>query len=201
MKKITFLNCCENYHAEIQSIICFLKAYCESFEYKTQVLNLSTLQIAQCTQCRCCTQIKGENPVKCVIKDDLNNELETLETSNAFIILADRNNLFTKNKVHEKFSKRLVAYHYWPFGQVQATPRKKFLSKTSILINYNTTKYFLNHSFITSKVYMEQTAASIGAQVLDWEAVTPKSNLIEHYEKRLKRMADKLIVSLSKKAS
>lgn len=43
--------------------------------------------------------------VKCVIKDDLNDEIEE---ANAYIILADRNNLFSKNKIHENFSEKII---------------------------------------------------------------------------------------------
>ena len=82
----------------------------------------------------------------------MNEAIDQIEDADAYVILADRNNLFSQNKVHAKFAQRLVAYHYWPYGQGQSTPRKITLEKTSILINYNTTKYFMNHSFYTSKI-------------------------------------------------
>lgn len=151
------------------------------------------MQVAKCTQCRCCTQKKGENPAKCVIKDDLNDALEDIEQADAFVILADRNNLFSRNKIHAKFSERMVAYYYWPYGQVQSTHRKKALNKASILINYNTTKYFMNHSFYTSKTFMRHTSTAIGAKPVDWQAITPHNNLLEKYKKRLIQMADNLI--------
>ncbi|XPV52537.1 MAG: hypothetical protein ACNI3H_09190 [Halarcobacter ebronensis] len=69
----------------------------------------------------------------------------------------------------KSFLNSLVAYYYWPYGQTNSTPRKITLPKKSILINYNTTKYFLNHSFYTAKKYMEHASISIGAKVLDWE--------------------------------
>ncbi len=53
----------------------------------------------------------------------------------------------------------------------------------------------MNHSFYTSKMYMEHTSTSIGAKVLDWLAVTPKENLIASYEQKLIQMADSLIAS------
>ena len=196
---IKFIDCTETHYKNMDKIVNFLSDYFDSMGVKTYRLKFSEMRIVKCTQCRCCTQKKGEEPVKCVIKDDLNDVIDEIEEADAYVILADRNNLFTKNKVHEKFSERLVAYHYWPYGQTQAVPRRITLQKTSLLINYNTTKYFMNHSFYTSRQYMEQTSCSIGAKVLDWEAVTPKDNLIESYEDRFKEMADKLIASLDKK--
>ena len=59
----------------------------------------------------------------------------------------------------------------------------------------------MNHSFYTTKMYMEQTSSSIGARVLDWQPITPKIDLIKSYEKRLIQMANKLIASLQVKAS
>lgn len=190
---IKFIDCTETYHADMDKIIKFLSEYFDSLKIKNYRLNVCDLKIAKCSQCRSCTQKKGEYPVKCVIRDELNDTLDEIEEADAYVILADRNHLFSKNKIHEKLSERLVAYHYWPFGQNQSTPRKSSLSKKSLLINLNTTKYFMNHSFYTSKIYMEQTSTSIGARVLDWLAVTPKEDLIDYYKERLKEMADKLV--------
>lgn len=198
---VKFIDCTETYHNDIDKVVDFLSNYFNSLGVKNYRLKFSELKIAKCTQCRCCTQIKGESPVKCVIKDEMNDTIDQIEDADAYVILADRNNLFTKNKVHEKVSERLVAYHYWPYGQVNSIPRRITLEKTSILINYNTTKYFMNHSFYTSKMYMEQTSSSIGAKVLDWEAITPKDDLINSYIHRLKEMADKLIASFQEQAS
>lgn len=195
---IKFIDCTETHHKDMDTVVDFLSNYFKSLKIKSYRLKLNEMRIVKCTQCRCCTQKKGFEPVKCFLKDEMNEAIDQIEEADAYVILADRNNLFEKNKVHEKFSERLVAYHYWPYGQVQAVPRRITLEKTSILINYNTTKYFLNHSFITSKMYMEQTATSIGAKVLDWEAITPKQNLLLSYKDRLIEMADKLIFSLQK---
>jgi hypothetical protein len=190
---IKFIDCTETYHEDIDKIVNFLSNYFNSLNIRNYRLKFCELRIAKCSMCRHCTQIEGEKPVKCVIKDDLNDTLDKIEEADAYVILADRNNLFAKNKIHEKLSERLVAYHYWPYGQNHSIPRRITLTKTSILINYNTTKYFMNHSFYTSKIYMEQTSSSIGAKVLDWLVVTPNDDLIKNYAKRLKEMADKLL--------
>lgn len=193
---IKFIDCSEKYHNEVNLIVNFLSNYFDALNIKNQRLKFSALKIAKCTQCRCCTQIKGENPIKCVLKDEMNDALDQIEEADGYVILADRNNLFSKNQIHEKVSQRLVAYHYWPYGQVKSIPRKTTLSKSSLLINFNTTKYFMNHSYYTSKVYMEQTSHSIGAKVIDWQVIIPNHDLIKDYAKRLKEMADELIESL-----
>eukprot|EP01029_Cantina_marsupialis_P007486 TRINITY_DN18353_c0_g1_i10.p1 TRINITY_DN18353_c0_g1~~TRINITY_DN18353_c0_g1_i10.p1 ORF type:complete len:202 (+),score=8.71 TRINITY_DN18353_c0_g1_i10:162-767(+) len=196
---IKFINCTEKQHSNINKIIEFLSNYFNSIGIKNETLNISNFRITKCTQCRCCTQKKGDNPAKCVIKDDMNNLIDEIEEADAYVILADRNSLFIKNKIHEKFSERLVAYYYWPFNQVESKLRKPYPSKNSILINLNTTKYFMNHSFYTSKLYMEHTSNSIGANVLDWEAITPKEEIVEAYKDRLMQMAYKLIASANQR--
>lgn len=198
---IKFIDCTEKHYEDLGIIHDFLKGYLNSLNIENYTIKLSQLQIAKCTQCRCCTQKPGNDPIKCVQKDEMNDVLDEIESADAFIILADRNNLFSKNAVHAKFSERLVAYHYWPYGQAESTPRKLTKDKSSILINYNTTKYFMNHSFLTARKYMGQTSASIGAKSLDWEAITPKENLLIHYKSRLIEMADKLIASADEKVS
>lgn len=198
---ITFIDCSERCHDEINTIIEYLDKYFNSINIQTEILTVNEHKIAKCTQCRCCTQKESLSPVKCVIKDDMSQLIDKIEMADAYVILADRNSLFIKNKVHEKFSERLIAYYYWPYGQVESKPRKDSQVKNSILINLNTTKYFMNHSFYTTKLYMEHTSSSIGAKVIDWEAITPKDNLIESYEERLKQMAYRLVASIQKKAS
>lgn len=196
---VKFIDCTETYHNEMNKIIEFLSNYLKSKNIKAYKLKLSEMKIVRCTQCRCCTLKKADSPVKCVSKDDMNKTIDEIEEADAYIILADRNNLFSKNKIHEKFSERLVAYYYWPYSQTNSTPRRITLQKKSILINYNTTKYFLNHSFYTAKKYMEHASTSIGAKVLDWEVITPQDDLIKSYSSRLKNMADNLINSLKTK--
>ncbi len=199
--RVKIIDCTEKPHDDVEKIVDFVSDYLQKNNIKYTKLTLKELQFAQCTECRCCTQKKSDEPVKCVLKDDLNDELDNIEAANRYIILADRNNLFSKNKVHEKFSQRLVAYYYWPYGQGQAILRRIAQAKSSILINYNTTKYFMNHSFYTSKHYMEHTSSSIGAKVIDWQVIIPKKDIIKSYEKRLIEMIDKLLHSFEQRAS
>lgn len=198
---VKFIDCTEKYHKQTSTIINFLSDYFNKQGIENKTLKLSELKMATCTQCRCCTQKKGENPIKCVIKDELNDSLKNIESANRYVIISDRNNLFSENKIHKKFSERLIAYYYWPYGQPQSVLRKVAKAKSSILINYNTTKYFMNHSFYTSRQYLEHTSNSIGAKVLDWQSIRPKKDLIKSYEKRLIEMADSLIHSFEEKAS
>lgn len=121
---VKFIDCTESQYDTLDRVVNFLSNYFTSLGIKNQRIKFSDLKIAKCTQCRCCTLKKGESPVKCVIKDDMNDALDQIEEASAYVILADRNHLFTKNKIHEKVSERLVAYYYWPYGQTTSKPRR-----------------------------------------------------------------------------
>ncbi len=192
---IKIIDCTEKSDKNIEDIINFLINYFDSLNIKNERIKFKDFKIVKCTQCRCCTLIKSDSPTKCVIKDDMNDLLDKIEEATAFVIVADRNDLFNRNRLFEKVESRLIAYHYWPYSQTHSTPRKTILDKTSILINYNTTKYFMNHSFYMARMYMEEASISIGAKVLDWQAIIPTNDLIKDYAKRLKEMADKLIIN------
>ncbi|RXJ66815.1 hypothetical protein CRV08_12170 [Halarcobacter ebronensis] len=199
--RVLFIDCSEKYHKQIDTIIEYLYDYFHSLDIYTSKISLSNLKITKCTQCRCCTLKWSESPVKCVVNDEMSEVIDTIQEANSYVILSDRTFLFNKNKVHEKFSERLVAYYYWPYGQSEARLRNPFQNKNSILINFNTTKYFMNHSFYTTKLYMEHTSASIGAKVQDWTALTPKEDLIKEYKERLDEMAYKLVSAFQRNAS
>ena len=199
--QVLFIDCSEKNHKAINSIVNYLSDYFDQLNIINSKISISKLKITKCTQCRCCTIKQSNTPVKCATKDDMSYVIDAIENANCYVILADRNSLFKRNAIHQKFSQRLVSYYYWPYTQAQASLREPIQYKNSILINLNTTKYFMNHSFYTSKLYMEGTSYSIGAKVQDWVALHPKKKLIESYEDRLKQMAYRLISSFNKKAS
>ena len=195
---IKFIDSTERYHEEMDGIVKYLENYLTSLDIRHYRLKLSDMKIVRCSLCRACTMQAGFDPVKCVLKDDLNDAIDQIEEADGYIILADRNNLFSQNKIHSKFVKRLVAYHYWPLGQSQSTPRRIELQKKSLLINYNTTKYFMNHTFYTAKQNMSRTSLAIGAKVVDWLAMTPNEEgpLVDKYKEELLELTYKLVRSL-----
>lgn len=196
---VLFIDCSEHYHKEIDKIIDYLTTYFNSLKISNSVVNLHKLKITECTRCRCCTQKRGESPVKCVINDDMNDKIDKIEEADSYIIIADRHLLFRRNRILEKFSDRLIAYNYWPYKQPEPVLRKKIQKKHSILINFNTTKYFMNHSFYTAKMNMEKVSTFIGANIEGWVTITSKKEVIKRNEPKLKEAAYRLIASSLKK--
>ncbi len=195
--RIKFIDCTEKHHHDMSRIVTFLSDFFTHLQVKNSVIKLDDLRISRCTQCRVCAQKSSCSPIKCFMNDEMNYAIDEIEEADAYVILSDTNSLFSKNRVHSKFSQRLVAYYYWPFGQTHSTPRNENMDKHSIIINYNTTKYFANHSFLTSKKMLKDTSVSIGAKVIDYLSIKPKDeDLLLSYKKELTAIATKLLTSL-----
>lgn len=195
MKRITIIDCCQNDHDEIDEIKNYLVSRFENSDTKFDTVKLSELNIVRCTECRCCAQKKGDNPKKCFVHDEMDYVIDEIESSDSYILISDRSSIFKENKVYSKFSKRLVAYYYWPYGQTQSIPRKLNLNKKSIVINFNTGSYFVNKAFDTCKQNLKNSATAIGAKVLDALQVRPskEGNFLSSYKHQLKLMTKKLL--------
>lgn len=160
------IDCTENSYKNVDEVISFLSEYFQDKDLEVETIKLKDLRISRCTECRVCTQKKGCDPVKCFLNDEMNQIIDEIESADAYIFITDTQSIFKKNKLFQKFSKRLVAYYYWPYGQVQSMPRKIKVSKKSILINYNSS-YFKNFSFETNQEEINQSSNAIGAQMVD----------------------------------
>ncbi len=194
--RIVLIDSTEHQHSDVEQMIEYLKHYYRSHQLELETVKLKNLRITKCSQCRGCTQKIGDMPEKCFIDDEMNYIIDEIESADAYIILSDTKSVFNKNKIHQKFSTRLVAYYYWPFGQLQSIPRKVNLHKKSILINYNTASYFKAQSFKTSTQELGQTATAIGAEVVDSLMIKPAVNfqaMMNNYTKQLEALCYKLI--------
>ena len=192
MKKITIIDCSKKNDNDINKIVDFLGDNLKSQDIMFDKVKLKDLRIVKCTQCRCCTQKKGEAPIKCVLSDEMNYVLDEIESADSYIIISDTANILNNNEIYDKFSKRLIAYYYWPYGHKESIPRKVELCKKSVLINYNTSKVLKNASFNVSKEKMTNSSTAIGAEVIDSIMIKPSSNLIEKYNEELTNLISKL---------
>ena len=192
MKKITIIDCSKKNDNDINKIVDFLGDNLKSQDIMFDKVKLKDLRIVKCTQCRCCTQKKGEAPIKCVLSDEMNYVLDEIESADSYIIISDTANILNNNEIYDKFSKRLIAYYYWPYGHKESIPRKVELCKKSVLINYNTSKVLKNASFNVSKEKMTNSSTAIGAEVIDSIMIKPSSNLIEKYKEELTNLISKL---------
>lgn len=85
-----------------------------------------------CTNCRACTQDPGEQRGKCVINDDMDSILSTLENADAYI-LASPINFFTVTALMKRFIERLICFGYWPWGTYPKERVKKKRKKALLI--------------------------------------------------------------------
>ena len=74
---------------------------------ETRKIYLLDKRIEFCTNCRCCTQMEGEQRGRCVQRDDLESILAEIQSANA-IVLGAPVNFYNLNALFRRFMERLV---------------------------------------------------------------------------------------------
>ena len=200
MGKIAIINCSHENKKQIDEVIDIFTHYFLLNHIETETIRISNLRIAACTECKVCMQLPGETPVKCFMHDNMDDIIDKMESANAFIFLSDTTSMFSANEVFQKFSKRLAAYYYWPFGTKSSTHRKKVHNKTSILVNYNTTMGFFKSSYLVALEQLKTNSIAVGAEPVAQITLKPSKNphnFKSLYKKELEISAEKLLKSLT----
>jgi multimeric flavodoxin WrbA len=68
-----------------------------------------------CTNCRECTQTPGEERGKCVLEDDMEALLQSIEAAHSLVI-GSPVNFNNVTAITRTFMERCVGYVYWPWG-------------------------------------------------------------------------------------
>lgn len=82
---------------------------------ETEIIHLLDKHIEFCTNCRACTQTPGPDRGRCVLDDDMEAILDTLDQADAYI-LASPMNYYSVTALMKRFIERLVCYGFWPWG-------------------------------------------------------------------------------------
>jgi NAD(P)H-dependent FMN reductase len=99
---------------------------------ETEKIVLLDKHIEFCTNCRVCTQTPGIARGRCVLDDDMEEILDTLDKADAFI-LATPVNFYTVTAIMKRFIERLVCYGYWPWGTMPKNRIKKGRKKALLI--------------------------------------------------------------------
>lgn len=193
MNDITLIDCCEDVNEDIKEIKSYLHNYLQSKNIELKELDIRDMKIVSCTHCHCCAQTQSHSPIKCFLHDEMDSVIDDIEDTTSYIILSDTHSILDHNKVYDKFSERLVAYYYWPYGSKDFQLRKTTLDKKSVLINYNTSKFFCEKSFSISKDHLNDSSNAIGAKVIDALMIKPTKNIIDDYKEKLEKLCLELI--------
>ena len=118
-----------------------------------------------CTNCRACTQVKGDQPGQCPIDDEMKGILETIERSDA-IVLASPMNFFTVTAVMKRFMERLVCFAYWPWGKLAPKMRNKIKAKRAVVVASSAAPAFIARLMSQMVGLMKKVAGLLGAKTV-----------------------------------
>mgnify|MGYP000046393391 CR=1 FL=1 len=201
MNKVAILDCSHNNSNQINKIITLLDDFLSHNNIITKIVPIKQSRIVSCNECKICMQPAGCEPVKCFHHDQMDDVIDAIEDNDAFIFISDTDSIFSANDTFQRFSKRLAAYYYWPFGTKSSIHRKKIHDKFSILLNYNTTFDLFNKTYETSLEQLKTASIAVGAEPVATLTIKPEikpNELINEYYKEIELCAYKLLRSLKR---
>jgi multimeric flavodoxin WrbA len=130
---------------------------------EVEVVHLRDYPIEFCRNCRECTQLPGDAPGECVLRDGMRNLVAKIEAADAFI-LASPTNVYAVTALFKRFMERLIGYSYWPWGAPAPKLRKKRATKRALVITSSAAPALIGRLFFASVKGLKATATLIGAK-------------------------------------
>lgn len=127
-----------------------------------ETIRLLDKHIEFCTNCRNCTLTPGPERGRCVLKDDMEAILNTLEQADAYIFACPVN-FFTVTALMKRFIERLVCYGYWPWGKI---PKNRLTGghKKAVLITSSACPAWIGRvAFRSTAQILKAAAKCLGA--------------------------------------
>jgi len=165
---------------------------------ETKRIYLIDKRIQFCTNCRTCTQEKGQGREKCCIHDDdMESILDELEGSDA-IVLASPINFWTVTAIMKRFVERLVCFAYWPWGVKGPQFRNKEKDKKAIVVLSSAAPSLVARLSTKSTGLVKKTAGLMGAGIvgallIGLSAQKPRQELSERTRKKARSLGKKLV--------
>ncbi len=130
---------------------------------RTEKIYLVDQQIESCRNCRVCTQEAGERRGLCVVQDDVDKILNTIDSADA-IILGSPMNFGTVTAEMKKFMERLVCYVYWPWGIAAPKHRSELRTKQAVVVASSAAPEWVARFSSDIIKLLKQAARLLGAQ-------------------------------------
>lgn len=165
---------------------------------KVEVILLRNYLIEFCLNCRECTQKPGDVPGECVQHDGMQELIEKIEKSDAYI-LASPTNFGSVTAVFKRFMERLVVYGYWPWGMNAPKDRKENVSKKkALLVSSCAAPGIMGRWLYGTHKQLKTTAQTIGADTVGTYFAglvsnEPNYKLSEKEQAKAKVLAGKLL--------
>jgi len=163
-----------------------------------ETICLREYPIEFCRNCRKCTQLPGNTPGECVIRDGMRELVEKIETSDGYILAAPTN-VGSVTAVFKRFMERLVVYAYWPWEMKAPQYRKKAApKKKAVLVSSCAAPGFLGHRLFATHKQLKITAqiigaANVGSLFAGMIAGAPRPHLSKRIKRKAYILAEKLL--------
>ena len=128
-----------------------------------EIANLRDYSIGFCRNCRQCTQLPGETPGTCLLQDEMQPLIDSIESADGYI-LASPTNFSTVTALFKRFMERLVVYAYWPWDSPAPKLRRKRRSKKAVVLASGGAPTLLGRVAFGTLQQLRRTARTIGAK-------------------------------------
>lgn len=165
---------------------------------EVETIFLRDYPIKFCLNCRECTQYPGNNPAECVLNDDMQELVNKIEKSDAYIF-ASPTNFGSVTAVFKRFMERLIVYGYWPWGTNSPKYRKADTSpKKALLVSSCAAPGFLGRWLFKTDKQLKTTAQiigakSIGIQFIGFASAKSSYKLSKSENKKAQKLSLKLL--------
>lgn len=168
---------------------------------QTKKIYLVDAHIEFCTNCRACTQAKGQQWGTCIHKDDMEGIIRDMEMADAFVIGAPVN-FYNITAITRRFMERLVCSSYWPWGMGAPKVRKKGKNKKAILVTSSAMPSQLGYIFTGARRALKAIAGIFGARPVmtifaGMIGINQKQPLPPHIILKAKKAGEKLLEKTS----
>jgi multimeric flavodoxin WrbA len=164
MKKVIFINGSYRQGGVSDQVLDAMVSALSLKKVDCEVVQLRDRGLQFCTNCRMCAQKAGDAPGECVLEDDFNTLVASLEKAEGFVLLCPTN-FGTVTALFKQFIERLIVYGYYPWGAKGPQHRKRTLTKKAIIVTSCAAPSFVNFLFGT-KPLMKKCATLLGANVV-----------------------------------
>ncbi len=130
---------------------------------QTDVIRLKDMNVEFCTNCRACTLQPGVDRGTCLIHDDQDQILRSLDGADA-IVLGAPVNFGDVNALTRRLLERMVGFAHWPEGAKAPVPRESGTNKPAVLVTASAAPSVLTRTLMRPLRTLKQMAKLLHAK-------------------------------------
>ena len=130
---------------------------------RTDVIRLKDMDVEFCTNCRVCTHTPGLARGTCLIHDDQDQILRSLDGADA-IVLGAPVNFGDVNALTRRLLERMVGYAYWPEGAKAPALRDEATNKPAVLVSASAAPAIMTRTLMKPIRTLKQMAKLLHAR-------------------------------------